>query len=158
MWQQPNARVSIRAIRALVRRNRLRLSASSRRRTLDKNARIQAPVKVKKSNGRNHWILVYLPRARRARCVSMGILNCRSHIGRWLYSRSITIASAPLVISLAKMTMRSDVWHLCITQDEFGVRVSALATKIKDSWQIGKRIKRKRKRAIQVCVRGARSW
>lgn len=48
---------------------------------------------------------------------------------------SITLPSivSRRVISLAKMTMRSDVWHLCITQDEFGVRVSALATKIKDS-------------------------
>jgi len=52
------------------------------------------------------------------------------------------------------MTMRSDVWHLCITQDEFGVRVSALATKIKDSGQIGERERRKkeRQRAIHVCV------
>jgi len=48
------------------------------------------------------------------------------------------------VISLAKMTMRSDVWHLCITQDEFGIRVSALATKIKDSGQIGKKTEKKK--------------
>jgi len=57
------------------------------------------------------------------------------------------------MISLAKMTMRSDVWHLCITQDEFGVRVSALATKIKDSGQIGERERRKRDREPYMCVR-----
>lgn len=62
------------------------------------------------------------------------------------------------MISLAKMTMRSDVWHLCITQDEFGVRVSALATKIKDSGQTGEGEEKEKERQPYKCVckRGAK--
>lgn len=129
-----SARLSV----VTVKDYRLRRLVRPGRRTLDKKKKKNKPLifklrKGKEKNGTDGAVecsFIFIYRVARLNALHIdGNIELSITLPS-IASRSIAIASAPQVISLAKMTMRSDVWHLCITQDEFGVRVSALATKI----------------------------
>lgn len=108
-----------------------KIIATPKRKTIKTNRAIECP-----------FVFIYI---RRSCCISMrlqltGIAAASTTIrelATWKdlsEDRKIIFLSRQYMVDWSQSrTMRSDVWHLCITQDEFGVRVSALAIKIKDS-------------------------